>query len=62
MQVAQKHALRGYDAVQLAVALEVQTLSTSLRLSPIILVSADTELNATALAEGLLIENPNLYP
>ena len=62
MQVAQKHALRGYDAVQLAVALEVQTLSTSLRLSPIILVSADTELNATDLAEGLLIENPNLYP
>lgn len=62
MQVAQKHALRGYDAVQLAVALEAQALCASLGLPPVTLVSADTELNMAALAEGLLVENPNNHP
>jgi hypothetical protein len=31
-------------------------------LSTVTLVAADAELNAAALAEGLLVEDPNLHP
>ena len=54
-----KHGLRGYDAVQLAAVLQVRDERVALGATPIILVSADTELNAAAMAEGLLVENPN---
>lgn len=58
MDFAEKHALRGYDAVQLAAAVQVhrecQAFGTSCTL-----VSADAELNAAAIAEGLAVENPN---
>ena len=62
MSLATKHALRGYDAVQLAAALESNNESLANRLPPLILVSADTELNTAAQAEGLVVENPNNYP
>ena len=62
MGFARKHALRGYDAVQLAAALQVQQRRQSLRLQPLTLVSADDELNNAALVEGLLVENPNNHP
>jgi hypothetical protein len=55
--LARRHGLRGYDAVQLAGALEVQDNTSSL-----VLVSADGELNAAAIAEGLAIEDPNTHP
>jgi uncharacterized protein len=55
--LARKHALRGYDAVQLAAALEVRTQIPSLTL-----LSADAELNAAATAEGLSVDDPNSYP
>jgi len=58
MNLAEKHALRGYDAVQLAVALRVQ-----IRLkTPLLFVSADAALNTAASAEGLTVDNPNNYP
>jgi hypothetical protein len=56
-RLARKHALRGYDAVQLAAALEIQAVEPSL-----ILVSADADLNAAAIAEGLTVEDPNNHP
>ena len=56
------HTLRGYDAVQLAAALEANSERVSRGLSPIIFVSADAELNTAAQAEGLTVENPNNYP
>lgn len=56
------HALRGYDAVQLAAALEANRERILHGLSALILVSADTELNNAAQAEGLAVENPNFYP
>jgi predicted nucleic acid-binding protein len=56
-RMARKHALRGYDAVQLAAALEVQSFEPSL-----VFVSADRDLNAGAMAEGLPLENPNDHP
>ena len=56
-QLADTHALRGYDAVQLAVALDVHARDQAL-----VLVSADAELNAAATAEELRVEDPNTHP
>ena len=62
MSLATRHALRGYDAVQLAAALEANDERIANGLPSLTLVSADTELNTAAQAEGLNIENPNNYP
>ncbi len=62
MTIAETHALRGYDAVQLAAALEVNALCVGSGLPPIIFVSADDALNAVAASEGLVVENPLMYP
>lgn len=62
MKLVTKYALRGYDAVQLATVLETNEERTAQGLSPLILVSADTELNDAAKLEGLDVENPNDYP
>lgn len=51
------YALRGYDAVQLAAALEVRSHIPSLTL-----LSADVNLNAAATAEGLSVDDPNSHP
>jgi predicted nucleic acid-binding protein len=58
MDLAQTHALRGYDAVQLAAALQANLRRTI----PITFVAADTALNAAAAAEGLPVEDPNAHP
>ncbi|MGA8348957.1 MAG: type II toxin-antitoxin system VapC family toxin [Isosphaeraceae bacterium] len=55
--LARRHALRGYDAVQLAAALEIHATDSSLTL-----LSADAELNTAATAEGLAVEDPNSHP
>jgi uncharacterized protein len=55
--LARRHGLRGYDAVQLAAALEVQAKVPSLTL-----LSADANLNAAATAEGLSVDDPNAHP
>lgn len=60
--LAEKHGLRGYDAVQLVTALETQAVRDSLGLPRLIFVSADDDLNQAAQSEGLLVENPNNYP
>jgi len=60
--LARKYALRGYDAVQLATILEVHNERTALGLSSLPLLSADTDLNAAALSEGLTVDNPNNHP
>ncbi len=60
-RLSDQHALRGYDAVQLACALITDRDRSSRNLSPLILVSADDELNVVALIEGLSVENPNNY-
>ncbi len=62
MRLAETHALRGYDAVQLAAALELQSVRTAFALPPITFVSADKRLNAVASIEGLMIEDPNDHP
>lgn len=59
MDLAEEHGLRGYDAVQLAAALEINSLSVEVGQSPILFISADSHLNAAACLEGLPFENPN---
>jgi hypothetical protein len=60
--LAEKYFLRGYDAVQLACALEIEKTRNSLGASSIIFVSADNALNQAAQSEGLTVDNPNNYP
>lgn len=62
MKLARSHALRGYDAVQLASAIEVHHARVAACASPLTIISADDPLNAAALAEGLLVENPHNHP
>ena len=62
MKIATKHALRGYDAVQLAAALYANRELFAAGLPGLIVVSSDGELNAAAIAEGLEVENPNDHP
>lgn len=60
--LAETHALRGYDAVQLAAVLEVNIERAAIGLSAITLISADVALNAAAAAEGLAVDDPNAHP
>jgi len=62
MDLAEALALRGYDAVQLATALELHQLRQEVSLSPLAFVSADGDLNEAAKAEGLLTDNPAAHP
>jgi predicted nucleic acid-binding protein len=61
-RLANAHALRAYDAVQLAAALTLNAQVTAIGLGSIVLGCADLDLNKAAQAEGLLVEDPNSYP
>lgn len=62
MNLAEKHGLRGYDAIQLAAALLVEEEMAAAGFGPLVLISADHELNTAAQAEGLLTDDPNQHP
>ena len=62
MRLGIKHALCAYDAVQLAVALEVNRFHQAGGSGPVTLVSADQALNTAAAAEGLAVDDPNAHP
>ena len=57
--ITQRHPLRGYDAVHLAAALELNKHLTANQLPTITFVSADEKLYQAAADEGLQTENPN---
>ena len=57
--LAQKHGLRGYDTVQLAVALNVKNRLLQGGIHNFTFISADNNLNSAATAEGLAVNNPN---
>lgn len=59
MTLAKKHTLRGYDAVQLASALQANADRISIGGSPLTFISADKHLNSAATAEGLKVDDPN---
>jgi hypothetical protein len=60
--LAETRGLRGYDAIQLASALETNALLAANGLPSLTFVSADLEVNSAALGEGLTVEDPNRYP
>jgi uncharacterized protein len=62
MRLGNAHSLRAYDAVQLAVALEVHRSHQADGFAPVTLISADRDLNAAATAERLTVDNPNRHP
>ena len=62
MDLTVRHRLRGYDAVHLACALYLQRSLTGHQLAPLIFISADKDLLHAALAEGLLVDDPNQHP
>jgi len=57
--LADRHYLRGYDAVQLAAALEANAERTTAGLAPLALITADKDLLAAASVEGLSTDDPN---
>jgi predicted nucleic acid-binding protein len=61
VRLADTHALRGYDSIQLACALLTNQDRLAKKLPGLIFVSADDALNKVAQAEGLVVENPNSY-
>lgn len=62
VDLTQRHRLRGYDAVQLATALDANRTLNSIDGFTLTFVAADNDLLAAAQAEGLLADNPNLHP
>jgi uncharacterized protein len=62
MTLAKNHTLRGYDAVQLASALQANQNRLAVGGTPLTFISADNHLNTAAISEGLIIDNPNSYP
>lgn len=62
MAIAEAHALRGYDAVQLGAALELNMRRLALGATSLLtFVTADDDLLSAAAAEGLITDNPNVY-
>ncbi len=55
--LTQAHPLKGYDAIHLAAALEVQRRATAQELS-VVFVSGDRRLLTAARVEGLAVEDP----
>jgi predicted nucleic acid-binding protein len=62
MSLAEEHGLRGYDAVHLAAALELQDRRRAMQLPLLTFVSADDDQLRAAAAEGCPKENPNWHP
>jgi hypothetical protein len=62
MLMARKHRVRAYDAVQLAMALEVTRIHKVAGSPAITVVSSDRDLNAAAVAEGLTVDDPTTHP
>jgi predicted nucleic acid-binding protein len=58
VDLAQRHRLRAYDAVQLATALEASPIIEAQALPALTLIAADTDLLTAAAAENLQGENP----
>ena len=61
-QMAERHPLRAYDAVQLATAWLLNQDLLDSGQAPLTFVCADDRLIAMARTEGLLTENPNRHP
>jgi predicted nucleic acid-binding protein len=56
------HAIRAYDAIQLAGAIRLRAEYERAGLPPPIFVSSDQALNRAASAEGMVVEDPTVHP
>jgi hypothetical protein len=61
VRLTQQHRLRGYDAVQLATALDTNAAVVAADLPALTFVAADNDLLAAARAEGLAAKNPTAH-
>jgi predicted nucleic acid-binding protein len=61
-RLAEIHGLRAYDAVQLAAAADLHRERLANGLSRPTLISADQDLNAAAVAEGIDVDDPTTHP
>ncbi len=61
VDLTQNHRLRGYDAVQLATALEANDSLTAAGLTDLTFIASDEDLVSAARTEGLQSDNPNLH-
>ena len=61
MILAERYALRGYDSIQLACAVTVNAGFVSGSNMLLTFISADVALNQAALAEGLIVDDPNTH-
>jgi predicted nucleic acid-binding protein len=61
VELTSRQKLRGYDAVQLAVALTLHRTFLNQQLSPLIFVAADRDLLTAANNEGLRTDDPNQH-
>ena len=59
MRLANNYALRGYDAAQLAAALQANAARIAIGGTALVFISADNQLNLAAASEGLTVDNPN---
>jgi hypothetical protein len=59
--LANTHAPRADDAVELAAALKIRRRHEDAGSGPVTLISADQPLNAAAIAEGLPVDAPNSH-
>lgn len=62
MQLTERYRLRGYDSIQLAAGQELLTAHLAAGVPAPTFVSADAQLHAAALAEGLRVDDPNSHP
>jgi hypothetical protein len=60
--LAERYGLRAYDTVQLAGVLQAHRERVAKKRTALYFVSADDDLNAAAVAEGMIVENPNSHP
>lgn len=62
MELAKSYTLRGYDAVQLASALQANRDRIAVGGTSLTFISADRHLNIAAAKEGLAVDDPNNHP
>lgn len=62
MVLGETHALRAYDAVQLAAVEMVHNIRLNNSLPAVVLISSDIDLNAAAASIGITVDDPNMHP
>jgi predicted nucleic acid-binding protein len=60
-RLAEIYGLRAYDSVQLAATTELHQARSTTGLSRLTFISADQELNAAAIAEGIDVDDPTTH-